>query len=139
MPVCCFSLILPVMQLYIHIYSRPSVISLTVSVDVKHHVYLIYIYIYNYFIIPCGKFGSPYLGKVEQPQEQRHPFLALSMCTIFVSKLWYIYSCQCWGRASSLICFWHLRTLSKNRTNEQMGSCAQVHCVPLRTGAARAP
>ena len=34
-----------------------------------------------FFIVPCGKFGSPYLGKAQQPQEQRYPFL--SMCVVF--------------------------------------------------------
>ena len=34
-----------------------------------------------YFIVPCGKFGSPYLGKGQQPQEQRYPFL--SVCAVF--------------------------------------------------------
>ena len=27
------------------------------------------------FIVPCGKFGLPYQGKTQQPQEQRYPFL----------------------------------------------------------------
>ena len=33
------------------------------------------------FIVPCGKFGSPYLGMEQQPQEQRYPFL--SVCVVF--------------------------------------------------------
>ena len=28
-----------------------------------------------YFIVPCGKFGSPYSGAAQQPQEQRYSFL----------------------------------------------------------------
>ena len=28
--------------------------------------------------VPCGKFGSPYLCKAQQPQEQRYPFLSVS-------------------------------------------------------------
>ena len=42
-------------------------------------------YTYNrsglYLIVPHGKFGSPYLGKAQQPQEQRYPFL--SGCAAF--------------------------------------------------------
>ena len=34
-----------------------------------------------YFFVPCGKFGSPYLGKAQQPQEQLYPFL--SVCAVF--------------------------------------------------------
>jgi len=34
-----------------------------------------------YFIVSCGKFGSPYLGKVQQPQEWCYPFL--SVCAVF--------------------------------------------------------
>ena len=30
---------------------------------------------------PLGEFGSPYLGKAQQPQEQRYPFL--SVCAVF--------------------------------------------------------
>ena len=30
-----------------------------------------------------GKFGSPYLGKAQQPQDQRFPFL--SVCAVFSS------------------------------------------------------
>ena len=33
-------------------------------------------------LIQYGKFGSPYRGKVQQPQEQRYPFL--SVCVVFV-------------------------------------------------------
>ena len=34
-----------------------------------------------YFFVPCGNFGSPYLGKSQQPEEQRYPFL--SVCAAF--------------------------------------------------------
>ena len=40
-------------------------------------LYVLYIHIYVYlvhFIVPCAKFGPPYPGKAQQPQEQRHPF-----------------------------------------------------------------
>ena len=45
------------------------------------------------FFVLCKKFGLPYLGKVQQPQEQRYPFL--SVCAVFLctSKQWY--GCQC--------------------------------------------
>ena len=36
-----------------------------------------------YFFVPCGRFGSHNLGKAQQPQEQRYPFL--SVCVIFSS------------------------------------------------------
>ena len=35
----------------------------------------------EYFFVLCGKFRSPYLGKAQQPQEQRYPFL--SVCAAF--------------------------------------------------------
>ena len=34
----------------------------------------------NFFLL-CGKFGSPYMGKAQQLQEQRYPFL--SVCAVF--------------------------------------------------------
>ena len=37
--------------------------------------------IFKYFFAPCGKFRLPYLGKAQQPQEQRYPFL--SVCEVF--------------------------------------------------------
>ena len=37
--------------------------------------------IFEYFIVPSGKFGSPYLGKVEQPQKQHYPLLLV--CALF--------------------------------------------------------
>ena len=27
--------------------------------------------------VPCGRFGWPYLGKAQQPQKQRYPFLSV--------------------------------------------------------------
>ena len=38
------------------------------------HMYYISVYIYQYFIFPCRKFGSPYPGnlKAQQPQLQRY-------------------------------------------------------------------
>ena len=33
-------------------------------------------FVFKYLIDPCGKFGSRYLGKAQQPQEQRYPFLS---------------------------------------------------------------
>ena len=35
----------------------------------------------QYSFVSCEKFGSPYLGMAQQPQEQRYPFL--SECTVF--------------------------------------------------------
>ena len=54
----------------------------------------IFFFFYKYFIVPCGKFGSPYPGKAQQPQEQRYPLL---WCVQYfhVSKQWY--GCQCLG------------------------------------------
>ena len=37
-----------------------------------------------YFIVPCGKFGSLYLGNVQEQQEQRA--LPAVVCSMFVSK-----------------------------------------------------
>ena len=36
----------------------------------------------QYVVVTCAKFGSPYLRKAQQPQEQRYPFL--SVCVVFV-------------------------------------------------------
>ena len=61
------------------------------------------------FFAPCGKFGSPYLGRAQQPQEQRYPFL--SVCAVFScvqTTVWppvfgicdmhtYVYACDCRG------------------------------------------
>ena len=33
------------------------------------------LFFFSYSFVPCGKFGSPYLGnKAQQPQKQRYPF-----------------------------------------------------------------
>ena len=37
--------------------------------------------LFKYFFVPWGKFRSPCLGKAQQPQEQRYPFL--SVCVVF--------------------------------------------------------
>ena len=48
----------------------------------------------KYFIFPCRTLWSPYMGKAQQPQVQRYPFL--SVCVVFrVSRRWY--GCQCLG------------------------------------------
>ena len=39
------------------------------------------IFILVLLFVSCEKFGSPYLGKAQQPQEQRYPFL--SVCAVF--------------------------------------------------------
>ena len=36
-----------------------------------------FLFFLKYFFVPCRKFGSPYLGKTQQPQQQRYPFLSL--------------------------------------------------------------
>ena len=38
----------------------------------------------GYFFVHCGKFGSPYLAKAQQLQEQRYPFLSLCVYSIAV-------------------------------------------------------
>ena len=40
----------------------------------------------------CWKFRSPYLGKAQQPQEQRYPFL--SVCAVFFHVSRQCYCCQ---------------------------------------------
>ena len=47
------------------------------SVDISLNIYIFW-----YFVVLCGKFGSPYLGKVGQSEEQRYPLL--SVCAVFV-------------------------------------------------------
>ena len=48
---------------------------------------------FQHFFVPCWKFWSHYLGKAQQPQEQRYPFL--SVCAVFlcVSEQWYGFQC----------------------------------------------
>ena len=38
---------------------------------------LLFFLFLNYCFVPCGKFGSPYLGKAQSAQEQRYPFLSV--------------------------------------------------------------
>ena len=64
-----------------------------------------------YFIVPCGKFGSPYLGKAQQPQEQRYPFL--SKCTVFsqVQKMVWLPTFGIFNMCADVIachCTWEL-------------------------------
>ena len=43
----------------------------------------------NYAIVSCGKFGSPYPGKAQQPQAQRHPFLSVcAVCLCSNNGVW---------------------------------------------------
>ena len=52
-----------------------------------------------YFFVPCGKFGSLYLDKTQQPQEQRYPFLSvcavLSVCPNdgVAARVWDLLTC----------------------------------------------
>ena len=46
-----------------------------------------------YFIVPCGKFGSPYLGKAQQPQEQRYPFLVVCQNNGMAANVWDLVTC----------------------------------------------
>ena len=41
---------------------------------------MLYFFHFLYSTVPCWKFGSPYLGKAQQPQELRYPFL--SVCVV---------------------------------------------------------
>ena len=36
---------------------------------------------FSVLLVPCGKFGSLYLGKAQQPKKHRYPFL--SVCVVF--------------------------------------------------------
>ena len=36
------------------------------------------------FVVPCGKFGSPYPGKAQRLQEQRYIPIAISVCSVFL-------------------------------------------------------
>ena len=55
------------------------------ATDICHHQWTCSINFYTdffqYFFVPCRKFGLPYLGKAQKPQEQRYPFL--SVCVVF--------------------------------------------------------
>ena len=53
----------------------------SITVIQNDYIFASNIIIMLYFIVPCGKFRSPYLGKAQQPQEQRYPFL--SVCAVF--------------------------------------------------------
>ena len=53
-------------------------------------------FVFEYFVVPCGKLESPCLGKAQQPQEQRCPFL--SACEVFSCVQTMITElCQCLG------------------------------------------
>ena len=56
------------------------------ATDICHHQWTCSINFYTdffqYFFVPCGKFGLPYLGKAQKPQEQRFPFL--SVCAVLL-------------------------------------------------------
>ena len=41
-----------------------------------------FLFFFEYLFVPCGKFGWPYPGNAQQPQEQRCSFL--SVCSIFL-------------------------------------------------------
>ena len=41
-----------------------------------------------YFFAPYGKFGSPYLNKAQQLQEQCYPFLAVFLCVCVQTMVW---------------------------------------------------
>ena len=43
--------------------------------------FFLFFFFFFFFFVSCGKFGSPYLGEAQQPQEQRDPFL--SVCAVF--------------------------------------------------------
>ena len=55
----------------------------------------------GYFIVPCGKFRSPYLGKAQQLQKSSASHSCQCVQCFPVSKQWY--GCQCWG---FLTCKW---------------------------------
>ena len=38
------------------------------------------------FVVPCGKFGSPYPGKAQRPQEQCYIPIAISVCSVFLCQ-----------------------------------------------------
>ena len=56
-----------------------------ISVSLFGSVSFFFVYFkFRYFIVSRGKIGSPYLGKAEQPQEQRYPLCQCHVCSIFV-------------------------------------------------------
>ena len=81
----------------------------------------------QYFIVPCGKFESPYLNRAQEPREQRYPFLSYQRVQYFrVSKQWY--GCQrlgfltCWqvlmhaivhGSCRNTVSLWWKATLGE--------------------------
>ena len=62
-------------------------------------IFFIFFYFYfEYFFDPYGNFRSPYLGKAQQPQEQRYPFLSVSAvcsCVRTVVRLSVSAVCSC--------------------------------------------
>ena len=65
-------------------------------------LYLNCFWFFKCFNVPCGKFGSPYLGKTQQPQEQHYPFLQVSAefsCvhanTAMAASVWDLHRCWC--------------------------------------------
>ena len=55
--------------------TRSTVVSRAKIIRLHEHIR------FMFFFVPCGKFGSSYLGKTQQPQKQSHPFL--SVCAVF--------------------------------------------------------
>ena len=44
-------------------------------------------YFWGFLFVPCQNFRSPYLGKTQQLQEQRYPFLSVSAVFLFVATM----------------------------------------------------
>ena len=62
-------------------------------------------------LVPCGKFGWPYLGKPQQPQEQHYIPIPISVCSIFL--------CPNNGVAANV---WHFKSVC---------TCKQLHTVAV--------
>ena len=50
----------------------------------QQHICLIFLLV---LLVPCGKFELPYLGKAQQPQEQRYSFLSVSAVFLCVQTM----------------------------------------------------
>ena len=86
-----------------------------------------------YFIVPCGKFGSLYLGKVQQPQEQRALPVTINVCSMFVSKQWHGDQClELLTRAQMLMHAVH--TVAVRTPGESALEFNSRRKIPCRTG-----
>ena len=95
-----------------------------------------------YFFVPCGKFGSPYLGKAQQPQDQHYPFLSVCGGFSFVWTMVWLPVFEIFNTCTDVdacdftqgLCGHRKRVCTKVDTGEKIPCCTWlpynfIHCV----------